>query len=160
MYNFAAFGVHHRLGPHQECKASWSVRLVPRKWHRKDALPPVTVVSANEIYYDHLWPISWLDGGFMFFQLSIFTWPGVLGAWRCFKDVHICCLLLCSNLAINVSPSYQTHSCPWHLQNKKYGYCSAIRHMKSSGHIFFCLQNPHVVYVNPRVCRKACIFTC
>ena len=119
MYNFAAFGVHHRLGPHQECKASWSVRLVPRKWHRKDALPPVTVVSANEIYYDHLWPISWLDGGFMFFQLSIFTWPGVLGAWRCFKDVHICCLLLCSNLAINVSPSYQTHSCPWHLQNKK-----------------------------------------
>ena len=109
--------------------------------------------------YDHLWPISWLDGGFMFFQLSIFTWPGLLGAWRCFKDVHICCRLLCSNLAINVSPSYQTHACPWHLQNKKYGYCSATRHMKSSGHIFFCLQNPHVVYVNPHVCRKACIFT-
>ena len=120
MYNFAAFGVHHRLGPHQECKASWSVRLVPRKWHRKDALPPVTVVSANEIYYDHLWPISWLDGGFMFFQLSIFYLTWGVGGLKMFQGRSY----LLPTLVLQPGKSmfhqgYQTHFLPVDIYKTK-----------------------------------------
>ena len=108
MYNFAAVGVHHRLGPHQECKASWSVRLVPRKWHTKDALPPVTVVSANEIYYDPFpdWMVAscssncpilyltWGVGGLKMFQGRSYLLPTLVlqPGNQCFTKLPDACL--------------------------------------------------------------------